>query len=104
MTPSEYENEKFLENKSIAQNRIKNSRMTSNGRFYNQKTANYLIDFAAKEMNKEYDRTTKQIKNSGKVNGATEANSKFNKINGEINEKIHTGCDRVANKELAQLF
>ena len=56
------------------------------------------------QMNRDFDRTTEQVKPVVRVDKVPETKSKFNSENGEINSKIHTGRDRVAMHDIGQLM
>lgn len=77
---------------------------TTTGRHHVAKAPQRELDRGCNDMNKAYDRTTEQLKPNAKVNKITTQREHHHPLNGKIDNKIHTGQDYIANKELGQLM
>ena len=82
--------------------KIKLNKATANRHY--EKTQNFKMSKGLYNLNKDFDRTTEQVKPCAKVNKRTEAESEFNSKNGEINSKKYTGKDTVAKYNIEQLM
>ena len=68
------------------------------------KGQDYLLNKQIYALNREYDKTTEQIKPSFRGQKTTENKEQYKLKNGRIDSKIHTGKDVIAQKEMAQLM
>ena len=80
------------------------SKFTTTGRYHDTKDRQRELDRGCTNMNRDFDRTTEQLKPTAKVDKLTTAKRFHHPKNAEINNKIHTGQDFVANRELRQVM
>jgi hypothetical protein len=77
---------------------------TTTARHFVAKERQRDLDRGCNNMNRDYDRTTEQVKPCNRVDKITTYKAKHHPKNGEINSKIHTGQDVIAKKEFGQLM
>jgi hypothetical protein len=83
---------------------IRPMRSTSYNRYYKEKERSYDTDKGIRQLNRDYDKTTEQMKPCHRVEQYTENRIQFNPRNAQINSKVHTGKDKKVMNELLQLM
>jgi hypothetical protein len=77
---------------------------TTTARHFIAKDRQRDLDQGCNNMNRDFDRTTEQIKPCNRVDKITTYKRNHHPKNAEINNKAHTGLDVLANKEFGQLM
>jgi hypothetical protein len=83
---------------------IRQDRSTSYKRYYEKQERSYDADKGIRKLNKEFDKTTEQMKPCIRAEKYTENKMQFNPRNAKIDKKIHTGKDVKIMNELLQIM
>lgn len=83
---------------------IRPMRSTSYKRYYRENERSYDVDKGIRNLNKDFDKTTEQIKPCHTIDKVTETRQQFNITNARIDLKPHTGKDLRVRNELLQLM